>query len=407
MFKSLRLSLLVTLITLGVTTSTAFAYQQNNTEHTITLEPSRTPATTTADIRNAFNFAIKRTDRTTPWTIIFKPGKYYVTGQISVNNLTNTEIRSENLSEPAQLIKNPGWNSANSGEFLLNFRMGSKIKVIGLEFYGQTDFAKNANPYWPDQGVQFASCNIIRIEGNKFANFGNAALRVVTDARDPVRGVNSFKTHVLNNTFDNIYQTATTATDKLHGGTAYSTWDNNTFTRLRGSIKFASRTAGAKTIEFINNKVDGGDHYGLEIDNYDDFLIQNNSIRNIKEYAITIYTNGDGSRMEKGFPWGNNFSLIGNHIKNVGNAIRYAHNPFWDGTQNIPKNLVIQSNLIEDVASTYRQMPAISITGSIVNGLTIKNNQMNRIQNRSYISFPRGCTGLSILDNTVDGNLLK
>ncbi|MFX8692494.1 hypothetical protein ABTM44_18425, partial [Acinetobacter baumannii] len=82
------------------------------------------------------------------------------------------------------------------------------------------------------------------------------------------RGVNSFKTTVINNTFNNIYQTATTATDDIHGGTAYSSWINNTFNNLRGSIKFASRTPGAKTIEFVRNMVNGGDHFGLEINNY-------------------------------------------------------------------------------------------------------------------------------------------
>jgi hypothetical protein len=330
-----------------------------------------------------------RPDKDVTWTAKFAPGKYVLTGQVTSSGLQNT-ILSSDPKAPAQLIKVDGWDSATSSEYLLSLRMANKVQLNGFEFYGQTSFANNSSPFWPDQGVYLGSCNVVKVDGNKFYNFGNAALRVVTDARDPIAGVNSFKTQVSNNTFNNIYQTATTSTDKLHGGTAQSSWINNSFYNLRGSIKFASRTPGAEKIEFLNNTVNGGDHYGLEIDNYNDFTIKGNTFQNLKQYAMTIYTNGDGNLMSKGFPWGNNFTIANNTISNVGYGIRYAHNAFWDGTQNIPKNLVIDNNNISSITNTTSYTPVILITGGIVDGVQVTNNKMTNIINKNYVSILNG-----------------
>jgi hypothetical protein len=375
----------------------------DKTNHVVSVSPSSTQAATTTDLRNAFTYLVNRPDKTTTWTMKFAPGQYTLTAEVLATGLQNTVVTSADLAHPAQLIKMQGWNSATSGEYLLYFRMGDHVQLIGMEFYGQTDFANGPTPYWPDQGVYFGSCNVVLVDSNKFFNFGDAALRVVTDAHDPVPGVHSFKTMVSNNIFNNIYQTATTATDTIHGGTAQSTWYRNTFVNLRGSIKFASRTPGAQTIEFFSNLVNGGDHYGLEVDNYNDFKIQNNTFQNLKEYAMTIYTNGSGDLMKSGFPWGDDFNISNNIIQNVGYGIRYAHNPFWDGTQNIPKNLVISNNTISGVANTASYVPVITVTGGAVNGVQINNNKLSGIKTKNYINVQSGSTNVSVLNNTVDG----
>ena len=394
--KSFRLSLLALLL-LHVPAS--FAYQADKTAHTVTVSPGATPAATTTDLRNAFGFLISRPDKDTQWTMKFNPGKYTLTGQVMASGLQNTIVTSSDPKNPAQLVKIAGWNSATSAEYLLYFRMCQKVQLLGMEFYGQTDFAQNTNPFWPDQGVYFGSCNVVRVDGNKFYNFGNAALRVVTDARDPVPGVNSFKTMVSNNLFNNIYQTATTATDTLHGGTAQSTWLKNTFLNLRGSVKFASRTSGAQHIEFWSNVINGGDHFGLEINNYTDFKIQNNIIQNIKEVAMNIYTANVPNR----FNWGDDFIISGNTIKNVGRGIRYAHSPYSDGYQNIPKNLVIDSNVLTDVHDPLNFVPAIWVTGGKVDVAKITNNKLSAISNKQYLDVIAGSTNVSIKGNTVDG----
>lgn len=402
MQKSFRHSLVVTAFSLLLTQVPSFAYQLDSANHVLNVTPSATPAATTQDLRSALSYLTKRPDKDTTWTMKFAPGKYVLAAQVSSAGLQNT-ILSSNPEAPAQLIKVNGWDSATSAEYLLSFKMANKIQLLGFEFYGQTDFANSSDSYWPDQGVYLGSCNIVKVDGNKFNNFGNAALRVVTDAHDPVVGVNSFKTLVSNNTFNNIYQTATTATDKLHGGTAQSSWINNTFYNLRGSIKFASRTPGAEKIEFLNNKVNGGDHYGLEIDNYNDFTIKGNTFQNIKQHAMTIYTNGSGALMSKGFPWGDNFTISNNNINNVGYGVRYAHNAFWDGTQNIPKNIIIDSNTFSSVTNTTSYTPVISVTGGIVDGLQVTNNKMSGITNKKYIAVQAGSTNVSVLNNVVDG----
>jgi len=380
----------------------SFAYKLDAENHVLNISPSATPAATTQDMRSAMGYLVNRLDKDTIWTMKFAPGKYVLSAQVSSSGLKNTILLSD-PNAPAQLIKMPGWDSSTSAEYLLSFKMANKVQLIGFEFYGQTSFANNVNPYWPDQGVYFGSSSIVKVDSNKFNNFGNAALRVVTDSRDPVTGVNSFKTQVSNNTFNNIYQTATTSIDRIHGGTANSTWNNNKFYNVRGSIKFASRTTGAQNIEFLNNQVNGGDHYGLEIDNYSNFKIQGNSFQNIKEFAMTIYTNGSSTEMINTFPWGDNFTISNNNISNVGYAISYNHRPFWNGFQNIPKNLVIDSNTISNVTNTTSYIPAISVNGGLVDGLKITNNKMTSITNKKYINVQSGSTNVSILDNAVNG----
>lgn len=373
--------------------STAFAYQTDSVNRIVTLTPNADINKTTADMRSALSFLVNRPDKVSVWTMKMNPGQYVLSGQVTTNGLQNTVITSADLSQPAQIIKKPGWDSATSAEYLLFNSMCKNVQLIGLEFYGQTSFADNADPYWPDQGVYFGSCNVVKIDQNKFFNFGNGALRVATWERDPVAGVNSFKTMVSNNLFNNIYQTSTTVQDNIHGGTAMSTWANNTFLNLRGSVKFASRTPGAGNIQFVNNLIDGGDHFGLEINNYSNFELRGNTIKNIESVAMNIYGAGASD-----FAWGDNFTIAKNTISNVGRAIRYSHGP-----GNTPQNIIIDSNTLTDVHDSATYVPAIWVTDSTVNGVTITKNAMSAISNKKYIGVTPGSTGVSILDNTVNG----
>lgn len=384
----------------------SFAYTVDKTNHVVNVTPGSSPAATTTDLRNAFNYLSGRTDKTTQWTMKFAPGNYVLSAQVAITGLQNTIISSDPKNQ-AHLSKVAGWNSASSAEYLLYFRMAQNVQLLGFHFTGSTDFSKSVDGVWPDQGVYFGSCNIIKVDSNTFDNFGDAALRVVTDAHDPIAGVNSFKTEVSNNKFNNIYQTATTATDMLHGGTAQSTWINNTYTNLRGSAKFSTRTPGGQTIQFLNNVINGGNHYGLEIDNYSNFQIQGNTFENIQEYAMTIYTNGSGDLMKSGFPWGDGFTISKNIINNVGYGIRYDHRPFWDGTQNTPKNLVIDSNTITGVTNTTSYTPVITVTGGPVNGVQVTNNKMSQITNKNFISILSTCTNVTKTNNSGNGTLLK
>jgi len=383
----------------GMFGGSGYAYTLDAPNHTVTLTPSTTFVKTTADLRAAFSYLTKRTDKDVQWKMLFSPGQYVLDGQVSVNGLTNVVITSSDTTNKAIISKKPTWDSATSAEYLLYNSQCSKVQLVGLEFKGQFDFSNGEPYYWPDQGVYFGSCSVVKIDSNKFSNFGNAALRVATWERDTVQGVNSFKTQVSNNTFDNFYQTSTTVQDNIHGGTSMSTWINNTFTRIHGSVKFASRTPGAGNIEFFSNTLDGGEHFGLEINNYNNFNLKGNTIRNIDSVAMNIYT-----AAIPGFPWGDNFSITGNSITNVGRGIRYSHEPATDGFNYTPTNLVIDNNTLDTVHDSPN-IPAILVIGGPVNGVTISNNRLTNISNGKYITVSAGSTQTSADGNIVEGLL--
>ncbi len=394
-----------------------FAFTKDTVNHRIQVQVGSNPTLTTTEILNALTFLANRSDKDVQWTAEFASGLYTMATQVNVTNLENVILLSD-AYHPARFFKSPDWyknsedpNALQPPEYLFIFRMAKNVVLEGFEFHGVTDFKNNVDPVWKDQGVYFGSGNGITVQNNKFYNFGNTALRVVTDAKDPttdesgkIIGVNSFNTTVRGNLFNNIYQTATTATDQNHGGTALALWTENTYELVRGSVKFASRTTGARGIKFTNNVIRGGDHFGLEIDNYSDFVISGNIIENIKSNAINIYTAGNGDIMKSGFAWGDSFTISGNTLKNVGDSIRFDHRPFWDGKQNIPKNLVIDGNIINGVTASNQGTPTINVQGGAFDGLRITRNKLTNISNTNYFSAPPpGSTNVLIAGNAVNG----
>ncbi len=371
----------------------AFAFSQDNANRIITVSP--TGSDSTAEVRNALTTLQNRSDKASKWTLKFNPGTYQLAVQIVTDKLENVDFVSD-PNNPAIIRKTSGWNTAN-GEFLMFNKFSKNISIRGFQFYGQTNFASNANPVWPDQGVYFGSSNGLVVDNNKFYNFGNAAFRVATYEKDPVAGVNSFNTKVTNNVFNNVYQISTTSNDMIHGATAYYLLQNNQFVNIRGSIKFASRTAGAKDVKILNNTVNGGDHYAFEIDNYDNFEIRDNKIQNIKSVAINVYTN---ARAPKGFPWGDNFTIANNTIQSVGRGIRFSPDPYTDGYKPVPNNLVIDNNTISGMTESA---PAIGVINGTVKGVKITNNKLSAISSKNYISVTPTSTNVVLSGNLVDG----
>lgn len=383
---------------MALSATPAHAYQVDAPNRTLSVTPSATPSATTSDLKSAFNYLVNRSDKTSQWTLKFAPGNYYILSQIPVRNLENTTLESD-PNKPAKLIKDKTFSSATAGEYLLNFQFGKNLSVSGMQFYGQTSFASSLSPVWPDQGVYFGSCNGVTVQNNGFFNFGNAALRVTTTERDPVVGVNSFNTVVANNLFNNIYQISTTPNDDIHGGSANYVLQNNVFYNLRGSIKFASRTAGAKNVKILNNKVNGGDHYAFEINNYDDVEIRGNTLQNLKEFAINIYNN---PRASQSFNWGNNFIIADNTITTVGRGIRFSTEPYADGTVITPNNVTFTNNSLDKISDTSG-LPAIAQVNGSVKGLTITSNKLSNIANKKYIGYSSGSSNVTYFNNQVNG----
>jgi hypothetical protein len=398
MKKSLSLSL-ACLVSVVLLQQSAFAYQLNAGERTISIAPGSSPSATTTDLRNALNYLANLKDKSKNWTVNLAPGKYFVTNQLTVRNLQNVNFLS-NMNKPAQLIKNSGWNSASGGEYLMHVTYSNNVSMIGMQFYGTTDYKQNSNPVWPDQGVYFGSCDTVLIKNNGFFNFGNSALRVATHERDPIRGVNSRNTQVLNNLFNNIYQLSTTTTDTLHGGTQNYLLQSNVFYNLRGSVKFASRTAGASDIKILNNKINGGSHYGFEINNYNNVEIRGNQLQNIKEFAMNIYNN---TRATGSFNWGENYTIADNVITNAGRGLRFSTEPYADGVRVNAKNVQFDNNIFNGITNTSGTPAIAQINGNIA-GLTITRNQLSNIANKRYIGYTSGSTNVVYANNQVNGS---
>jgi hypothetical protein len=375
--------------------SMAYAYTIDKVNHIITVAPS---GDYTSDARRAVDFLVHRPDKDVTWNLKFEPGKYYLTQPLYSVGLQNVNVLS-NPSNPAQLIKAPKFPQ----DYIFYTRMSKNVTVRGFEFFGNTNFQKNINPVWADQGIYFGSCNNVTVDNNKFYNFGNCALRVTTSEADPVKGVNSFNTKVTNNTFNNVYQIATTSNDTVHGATASYTLANNTFVNLRGSVKFASRTEGAQDIHVLSNTINGGDHFGLEIDNYNNFEIRGNTFENIKSVAVNIYTAGDKKTVPKRFPWGNNFTIADNIIRSCGRGIRFSHEPFYDGFQYVPHSLVVDNNTINNLTEPNKEVAAIQIIRGKIDGVKLTKNKMASVASKKYISLEKGCTNVTQGGNVADG----
>lgn len=380
----------------------ALAYKLDTVNHVITVSPHEDANESTADARKAIDYLRYRDDKDVHWILKFQPGKYYLTLPLYSVGLDNVDILSD-PSNPAQIIKSRNFTKQ---DYLFYTRMSHDVKIRGFEFYGRTDFSKTKDPAWGDQGVYFGSCNNVVVDNNKFFNFGNAALRVTTSEADPVEGVNSFNTVVTNNTFNNIYQISTSSNDMVHGATSNYRLENNSFYNLRGSVKFASRTDGAKGLFLLNNVFNGGDHYGYEIDNYDNIEIRGNTFQNIASVAINLYTAGDKGKLSKGFPWGDNVTIADNVIKSGGRGIRFCHEKFFDGFQYVPRNVVIKNNTLNTLKDGAKNVPAIAIIRGKVDGLNVSENKLYNIASKNYVDIIPGCTNVTKVGNVAEGEAL-
>lgn len=374
-----------------------WAYQIDQSKRVITISPTGDYIT---DARKALTYLLQRPDKESVWTLRFNPGKYYLSKPLYGVGLKNVQFVSS-PDNPAMLIKGDQFTES---EYLIYLRMSEKIGVRGFQFYGRTPFKSNNNPVWPDQGLFFGSCRNITIDHNHFYNFGNAALRVTTSEVDPVKGVNSFDTTVSDNTFNNIYQISTTSNDDVHGATARYWLKNNTIVNLKGSVKFASRTPGAQDVHIMNNNINGSEHYGVEIDNFDNVEIVGNTLQNIKGIAINVYTN---PRVNKGFNWGNNFNISDNQFHNVRRGIRFSPDPSADGYKPVPKNLQIVNNTLTEIMESDPHVSAISVVNGVVNGVKITDNKMSSVKNSKFITISKGSNPITKINNTGEGKALE
>jgi hypothetical protein len=381
------LVLIVALITTACVTqfssaavgSSTQAYTIDSQARIITLKPSEDAAT---QINNVLLYLNQRPDQGNVWTVRFEPGRYLLNKSIRLDRLQNVSLVSDRQN-PAILRKDP---ATFKNEYLFYTRFSKNVSVSGFDIYGLSVefkpelYATSSNPIWHDQGLYFGSCNGVLVQENRFFNFGNAALRITTTESDPVRGVNSFNSTVLRNYFRNVYQVTTTSNDTIHGGTSNYYFMGNTFDELRGSLKFASRTTGATDVRVHFNSIRSGNTDGIEIVGYNNLELYKNKIQNVARHAINCYSNG---RSGSGFQWGDNIHFISNEISGANWGLRFSADAFSDGYHPSPGNIRIEKNLFNNITGPS---PAIALSNGTFQAPTIKDNQLNNIISKKYIS---------------------
>jgi len=340
-----------------------------------------------------------RSDKTTQWTLQFAPGTYNLPTQWTVTGLQNVHITSQDPSNPAILNKGPRW----SGEYLLRMYYGSNIRVSHLNFNGNLVYdPADQTVHWGDQGIWFASCHDTRVDHCRFSNIGNAAIRHNTKL-DDARGVHSWNHVVEDNTFTNCWQVTTTQEGGVsHGGSYNWTVQRNTFTTMRGAVKFASRTAGCHTAKILNNRWTNATDTAIELSSVDGVEIRGNSFTNTGGALVNAYTNNINGMT--GFPWARGITFADNKSNRSGDGFRLSMNRYPDGYQPHGSNLVLTNNTIAGVSTTDKGQATVRVVYGGVTGVTLTNNRFSRIANKRPRSFDRACTGVKVAGNTLDGS---
>lgn len=380
-------------------TASPAAYTIDVQSKTIVLHATPDAAT---QINQVLAYLNKRPDQDTLWTVKFQPGRYVLDRRIFADRLKNVTLISVQ-NQGAILRKDP---LKFKDEYLFYTRFSKNVTISGFDIYGLTidfnlsNYDSLQNPVWHDQGVYFGSCNGVTVNENRFFNFGNAALRITTDNSDPVSGVNSFNSNVIRNYFRNVFQVTTTSNDTIHGGSANYVFFANTFDELRGSLKFASRTPGAKNVLVQWNSIRSSSTDGIEIIGYTDMDISKNVIQNVARHAINCYSNG---RSSAGFQWGDNLSFTDNQISNAAWGFRFSADPFSDGFQPVPNKVTFSRNIITGISGGS---PAIALSNGTFHTPSINNNQLNLIASKKYIA-PGNSVQPTITGNTADNKPLQ
>lgn len=337
-----------------------------------------------------------RADKSIPWTLQFAPGTYDLPNQWTVTGLQNVHITSQDPDNPATFNKGAKW----AGEYIMRFYFGSNLRISHLNFKGNHVYAPSDNvKHWADQGIWFASTHDTRVDHCSFTDIGNAAIRHNTSLDDRVNGVNSWNHVIEDCTFSNCWQITTTQEgDTHHGGSRNWTFRRNTLTNARGSVKFATRTAGGHHGYILDNTWHSSSGTAIEIVSENNVDVQRNRFANIAGMLVNAYSN---DAQPTGFPWGGSLRFTDNVSTGSGDGIRISMNAYPDGYRPIGSGLVIDNNAISNTRNPNAE-PIRVVRGGI-NGITFTNNDFaGNAASRIYY-FDSRCTGITIRGNTRNG----
>jgi parallel beta-helix repeat protein len=310
------------------------------------------------DDAEALNRLLDKANRNT--IFYFPKGTYDLKSAIRQDGLNNVVFQGE---PGALLRKMPGFQD----EYLVYTRFSHAVAFRGLQFQGLTT---DRNAYrWGESGLYLASGDGMLVEGNRFSDFGDAAIRVTT-SKVGASGVTSYNTIVRRNVFDNVTQVSTTSNANEYGGSAGYLLEENTFSHLKGSVKFATRAPGAGQIVVQNNRISGvktiPTSTGIEVASYSNVFLEDNQISDCGNFGINIYSNT--AKDIRGFDWGH-YLVQNNTIQNCPHGIRVSAQAYQDRYLPVVSDIMILNNRIR-VADDK----AIRLGGEPMQGVQMRGN---------------------------------
>lgn len=298
-------------------------------------------------------------------TIVFPGGDYDIEGTIKLANYDGLTLEGDKSSLiPSRILKGAEFGNRINGMIgsprpyaMFDFSFGDSLSVRNLEFEGQTSSIYTPKKWW-DDGIYVGSSYNTRIQNNRFSNFGDGALIIVTHPEDTSDIINSGDIEVSGNHFYNVVQTSTTS---AKGGSSNYNFVNNVGVHIKGSFKFATRVEGAINLNILNNTVTSAGatsgistNNGLEIEGYKNVMISGNTLSSGQGVGITIRS----SQMEQSqgaYDWGD-ISVKNNHIINYRQAVYISNLPSpVDESLAVASNIDVSNNQIDNMWNGKKQ----------------------------------------------------
>lgn len=343
-------------------------------------------------------------------TVFFPSGVYHLDKSIQLVNFDTVTFIGRKINDaPSVLLKTPLFgNGTNRLVYdyreasILDFRYGQNLKVEFLSLKGQTASLHESHVWW-ENGIYIGSSHNTHISENKFYDFGDSALTISTDPADTTDQIDSTNHLVSNNYFYNITQTSTTSTK---GGSSNYSFVGNTVEHIKGSIKFATRKAGASHLKITNNTIISAGvgsgistNNGFEIEGYSKIYVSNNTLTSGDGVGIVIRS-AQNKNTESGHDWGDVF-ISGNHISKYRQGIYVSNLPHAsDDLLGSLKNIFINDNQIVDMWNGDNQA-GIHLVGQQFSYAYIHHNSIVGGRHSYWAGESQDPSWLSARDNTI------
>lgn len=268
-------------------------------------------------------------------TLLFPKGVYDLDSVVWIEKARGIRL----LGQEGAIIKKTG-----RFQFMMAFIAGTDVTVEGLAFEGATP--DRAGVAWGEEGIYFGSCVRPTVKNCRFANFGDAAVRMTTSL---VKGAtDSSDGKIVDCHFENVTQITTTqGMEGNYGGTSGMLIRGNVFENLKASIKLATR-APASRGKIIGNHIRSSRRDGIQVESVSDVLIDGNTLEHIAGTSIILNVNDHVPRDAPGFAW-DRVSVRNNRIRGASRGIHVDLKPYLDGSQFDMAGLEIVGNHFEDI----------------------------------------------------------